>query len=256
MAAAKKKDGEPDARAELASFEEGDFHCLASGLCRDPQYDDRRLVARRKLLSATKVLVARAKELGAGLEARSSLHSPNVFNGMQVRRLWGYAMRDKEAKRKLKGVLGADLAKDLDAAYRNAYLCIALEAECLEVSLRVHADAWFDGTNLVNRVKREGLGPWREQLNQLEGFTLRLADWKGEWRCGELGVVQLEQFLKYYKPAEHALSVEQRVPAPPRAREHLFAPGIPGLLVDQALRLVPLQRFLSWSEESDFLFSR
>jgi hypothetical protein len=251
-----KDDAEPAAPLELAAFDDGDFHCLSSGLSRDPQYNDRRLVARRKLLSLAKVLVARCGAAGLALEARSSLHQPSVFNGMQVRRLWGYAMRDKAAKRKLKSVLGADLAKDLDAAYRNAYLCVALEAEALEVSLRVHADAWFDGTNLVNRVKAEGVKPWRDQLNQLEGFVLRLADWKGEWTCGKLDVVQLEQFLKYYKPAEHALSVEQRVPAPRGARAHLCEPDVPGRLVEQGLRLVPLMRWMAWSDESDFLFSR
>ena len=247
---------DPQAKAELVAFEDADFHGVSARLARDPQYNDRRLVLRRKLLSLTKVLVARAKDEGLGLEARSSLHSPSMFNGMQVKRIWGYAMRDKAAKKKLKSVLGADLAKDLDAAYRNAYLCVAVEGEAVEVSLRVHADAWFDGTNLVNRAKKEGVKPWRDELNKLEGFVLRLADWKGEWTCGKLDVVQLEQFLKYYKPAEHALSVEQRVPAPPGSRAHLCAPDLPQRLVEQALRLAPLYRFMAWSDESDHLFSR
>ena len=254
--ALKKHDDEPEAQAELAPFDDGDFHCVSARLARDPQYNDRRLVLRRKLLSLTKVLVARAKDAGVGLDARSSLHAPSVFNGMQVKRIWGYAMRDKAAKKKLKATLGADLAKDLDAAYRNAYVCLAVEGEAIEVSLRVHADAWFDGTNLVNRVKKEGAKPWRDELNQLEGFVLRLADWKGEWVCGKLDVQQLEQFLKYYKPAEHALMVEQRVPALPGSRTHLYAPDLPERLVTHALRLVPLYRFMAWSDESDHLFTR
>ena len=52
--------------------------------------------------------------------------------------------------------------------------------------LRIHADAWYDGQNLKNRVEREGVAGWLAELNALDGFRLRIDDWKGEWRCGEL----------------------------------------------------------------------
>src|SRR5678815_639713 len=159
---------------------------------------------------------------------------------MQVKRIWAYAARAKAEKKRLKSVLGADLAKDLDAAYRNAYLCAAVENDALEVSLRIHADAWFDGANLTNRVKKEGFEGWKRELNALDGYRLRLADWKGEWPCGALGREKLEEFLKYYKPAEHALVVERRWPAPPGARSALFAPHVPREVVTEMLRLVPL----------------
>jgi hypothetical protein len=257
MAKSVDSDPEPQAKAELLPFEEGDFHALAPALARDPQYNDRRLVARRKLLSLAKVFQARAKERGLELDVRTSLHAPSSFNHMQVKRLWAYGCRSKAEKKRLKGVLGSDLGKDLDAAYRNAYLCVALENDALEVSLRMHADAWYDGQNLVQRVKKEGFEPWKKLLNELEGYRLRLADWKGEWICGKLGNDKLEEFLKYYKPAEHALSVERRWPAPAGpARAALFAPHVPEEVVSELLRLVPLYRFSAWSGESDFLFAR
>lgn len=256
MATAKKTDSEPDARAELAAFDDGDFHCLSAGLARDPQFNDRRLVVRRKLLSLAKVFAAEAEPLGVAFDVRTSLHSPTTFNHMQVKRLWAYAARAKSEKKRLKGVIGADLAKDLDAAYRNAYVCVAIESDAVEVSLRIHADAWFDGANLVNRTKKEGLDGWKRELNALDGYRLRLADWKGEWICGQLGREKLEEFLKYYKPAEHALVVERRYPAPPGARAALCAPGVPRELVNEMLRLVPLYKFTAWSEASDFLFSK
>ncbi len=249
-------DRDPAAKAELVPFEEGDFLCLAPSVERDPQFNDRRLVLRRKLLSLAKVFAARAKPLGLELDVRTSLHAPSSFNQMRVRRLWCYAARGKAEKRRLKGVLGADLAKDLDASYRNAYLCAAVEHDAVEVSLRIHADAWFDGQNLVQRVKKEGLDGWKARLNELEGFRLRLHDWKGEWPCGKLIREQLEEFLKYYKPAEHQLVVERRWPAPRGAREALFAPQVPGSIVEELLRLVPLYRYTAWSQESDHLFAR
>ena len=257
MAKKTDPDPEPQARAELAPFVEGDFHALSAALARDPQYNDRRLELRRKLLSLAKVFAKRSEaEAGPPLAVRTSLHNPTSFNGMQVRRMWAYAARDKKEKTRLRQTIGADLAKDLDAAFRNAYLCTAIESDALEVSLRIHADAWYDGQNAIHRAMAEGLDPWRRILNELEGYRLKLADWKGEWVCGALSREKLEEFLKYYKPGEHALSVERRFAAPPGARGEALSEEMPAKLVDEMTRLLPLYRWMTWSLESDFLFRR
>ncbi len=249
---------EPTPLADMESFSEGDFHSLSEGLSGDPQYNDRRLMARRKLAAVGKAGAAAIRKSGGpGLEVRSSLHHPHAFNRKRVRRLWAYLCRDKASKRRLRGVLGADLARDLDAAYRNAYLCCALESEALEVSLRIHPDAWYDGQNLKNRAKREGLDGWLAELRRLDGYRLRLDDWKGEWLCGpDLGRERLEEFLKFWVPGEHGLVVERRWPAPPGSgRAPALAAEVPGILVEELVRLAPLFRFTAWSKESDFLFS-
>ena len=255
MAARTDTDPEPQARAELVAFSEGDFHALSSACARDAQFNDRRLELRRKLASLAKVFVARAaEEHELALDTRTSLHNPHAFNHMQVKRMWAYACRNKKEKSRLKQTIGADLAKDLDAAYRNAFVCVALESDAIEISLRIHADAWYDGQNLVNRVRAEGIDAWRNVLDELEGFRLKLADWKGEWPCGALGREKLEEFLKYYKPGEHALVVERRFAAPPGARGAVLSPEMPARLVDELARLVPLYLFAAWSQASDFLF--
>lgn len=256
MAIPTATDVEPRPLPGLPALEEGDFHALAEGLDRDPQYNDRRLVARRKLAAYAAEVLARMGKEGPELLARTSLHHPTVFNHMRVRRLWAYLARGKKAKARLKRTLGAELGKDLDAAYRNAYLCIALEPAALEVSLRIHPDAWFDAQNLANRVKREGTAGWLAELNRLDGFRLRLDDWKGEWRCGELTADRLEEFLKYWQPGTHGLAVERRWPAVGPARRALLEPEVPGRIVEEVLRLVGLYRFAAWSEESDFLLGR
>ena len=181
-----KEDTEPTPLKGRAVFEPWDFESLAEGRARSSEFNDRRLAARRRLLGLGKAFVPRAKALGTSLEARSSLHHPHAFNGGAVRRLWTYITRAKGEKSKLRGVLGRDLAKDLDSAYRNAYLYLALEPTGFEVGLRIHQDAWYDGQNLAKRVAAEGHRPWLEILGQLDGYQLRLHDWKGEWRCGEL----------------------------------------------------------------------
>lgn len=259
MSPPSRPDAEPPALRGLSPFEEGDFHSLSESLARDPQYDDRRLLARRKLGAIGKEAVRRAKGPAGGegveLMSRTSLHRPHAFNGMRVRRLWVYVCRSRGAKARLRKVLGSDLAKDLDAAYRNAYLCAALEAESIEVSLRIHRDAWYDGQNLVRRLGREGLGGWLALLNGRTGYRLRLDDWKGEWRCGELDADRLEEFLRYYTPGEHSLTIERRWPAPAGGRGGALGEEVPELLVEEVLGLVALYRYTAWSQESDFLFS-
>jgi hypothetical protein len=254
MPAPAQRSEEPRPAAGAIVFEEGDFHVLSEGLARDPQYNDRRLLARRKLLALGKRAAGEIAAEGLELECRTSLHNPTVFNQMRVRRLWAYLVRGKADKRALRGVLGSELGKDLDSAYRNAYLCLALEAEFVEVSMRIHADAWFDAQNLKNRLAREGLAAWKALLNARPGYFLRLHDWKGEWRCGALTTEKLEEYFASFVPGEHALAVERRFPAPAGARGAALAPGVPDELVRELRALVPLYRYGAWSKESDFLF--
>ncbi len=249
-------DSEPRPLGKAVCFEEGDFHALSEPSARDPDANARRLSARRKLLTLAKATAQAAASAGTRLECRTSLHHPHAFNGMRVRRLWAYLIRPKADKRRLRSVLGPELGRDLDAAYRNAYLCLALEAEALEVSMRIHPDAWYDGQNLKHRLEREGVGGWLVELNALSGFRLRLHDWKGEWRCGELEPEMLEEFLSYYTPGEHALAVERRWPAPAGSRGAAIEPEAADELRAELLRLLSLYRFTAWSPTNDHLFAR
>jgi hypothetical protein len=245
---------EPRAVTGAVEFSDADFRALVDPLSGDAHFNDARLVTRRKLAALGKRVAAGAAEAGLALDSRTSIHNPHAFNGKRVRRLWTYATRGKAEKSRLRKELGRDLAKDLDAAYRNAYLCIAVEAAALEVSLRIHADGWMDGQNLKRRVEVEGYRGLQAVLNELSGFTLRMHDWKGEWALGDLGIERVEEFFGYYTPGEHRFAVERRWPAPEGAREHCSGPGVTEELVREALRLVPLYRFAAWSEESPFLF--
>ena len=256
MTASQPKDVQPRPLSGELSFEEGDFHALSSACAKDPQFNDRRLVTRRKLATLGKRAVQAFADEEVALESRTSLHNPTVFNHMRVIRIWAYVCRSKAEKKRLRSVLGAELAKDLDAAYRNAYLCLAVEAEALEVSFRMRSEGWYDGQNLINRIKHDGLDTWLGLLNDLPGFRLRLHDWKGEWLCGSLTRERLEEFLSYYVPGEHSLTVEQRLPAPPTARQMAFGPEVPEHMLSELHKLLAVYRYAAWSKESDFLFSR
>ena len=249
-------DAEPAPAEGSLLFQESDFRALVPPLASNPDYNGHRLAARRRLLALGKRAALAAAALGLELECRTSLHHPHAFNGNRVQRLWAYLVRTKKERGALKRVLGPELGRDLDSAYRNAYLCLAIEGEALEVSLRIHPDGWYDGQNLKNRVAREGVAPWQAQLDALAGFRLRLHDWKGEWRCGSLEPEQLEEFMKYYVPGDHRLAVERRIPAPEGARGGVLDPACPEDLVRELVRLVPLYRFTAWSLTSDHLFAR
>lgn len=241
--------------AALEPFVPWDFEALRPPRSRSADHNDHRLAARRRLEAVAKALATRAKG-DVKLDVRTSIHNPfPPVNGGRVERLWAYATRAKAAKTKLRKTIGADLAKDLDQAYRNGYLCAALEADAIEVSFRIHQDGWFDGRNLVKRTQAEGLRPLLAILNELEGFRLQLADWKGEWICGELSIERLEEFFKYYEPGEHLFSVQRRWPAQEAVREAVLTPEVPVAMVEELARLVPLYRYAMWSDESDFLFS-
>lgn len=238
----------------LEPFEPWDFEALRPPRSRSAEYNEKRLAARRRLEAIAKALT-KASPDAAKLEVRTSIHNPfPPVNGGSVERLWAYLTRPKAHKTKLKRELGAELGKDLDQAYRNGYLCVALEADALEVSLRVHPDAWFDGRNLTRRIEAEGLRPLLSLLNGLAGFRLQLSDWKGEWICGELEIEHLEEFFRYYTAGEHLLAVQQRMPVPESMREALLTPELPAQLVDELVRLVSLRHFVCWSPENDFLF--
>ncbi len=156
-------EAEPRPASEIEPFSEADLGALADPLSRDAAYNEHRLALRRKLGALAKAFLARGKDQLPPLLARTSLHAPHAFNGKRVARLWTYICRDKKEKARLKKV-GKDFASyEIDAAYRNAYLCLAIESDALEVSLRIHSDAWFDGANF------QGIS----KLSKLSLFFLR-----------------------------------------------------------------------------------
>ena len=65
---------------------------------------------------------------------------------------------------------------------------------------------------------------------------------------------RLEEFLRYWRPGEHALAVERHWPAPRGARAAACTEEAVEELLATLVRLVPLYRYGAWSQASDFLF--
>ena len=107
-----------------------------------------------------KEVAKRSKAADLPLEPRTSIHNPHQFNGNRVSRLWAYLVRPKAAKTKLKRVLGADLAKDLDQAYKNSTCAspsstLRSRSACASIPMPgTTARTWFDAPR--PRARRAG----------------------------------------------------------------------------------------------------
>ena len=96
--------------------------------------------------------------------------------------------------------------------------------------------------NATRRLSKEGVRGWMALLNELDGYQLRLADWKGEWPCGKLTPEQVEEYLRFYTPGEHALAIERRWPVPTdpgavAAREATFSEEAKGYFTMKFARI-------------------
>ncbi len=180
-AAAKPRRTKASALAALEPFEAWDFEALRPPRSRSADYNEQRLAARRRLEAIAKHTAAQVKG-DVKLDVRTSIHNPfPQVNGGRVERLWAYLTRDKASKTRLRKTLGADLAKDLDQAYKNGYLCVALEADAIEVSFRIHQDGWYDGRNLVKRVAADGFQPLLQILNEQKKWPLKFQGGQMIW---------------------------------------------------------------------------
>ncbi len=233
---------------KLSPFEESDFRIFRPEFQKNEEWNGKRLELRRKLESYGKLV---QEKLSTPLEVRTSLHHPFEFNGFRVTQQWLYLTRTKKDKAPLKKVLGSELGKDLDSAYRNLYLSLTVDEQGLEIALKIHPDAWFDGQNLKNKCADEAkLREWLAILNTLAGFEFRIHDWKKNYNASKCTRTDLLDFFKYYVPGEHRFTLFHRVgKEDPLASSHEFA----ALFLESFEKLLPAYRFSAWSLENDYL---
>lgn len=235
----------------LAPFADADFVVYGASYQRNEDWNGKRLEIRRKLESYGKAAAEVIGAAGLALDVRTSLHHPFEFNGFRVTQQWVYLTRNKKEKTALKKILGPELGKDLDSSYRNLYLALSIDETGLEISFKIHPDAWFDGQNLKNKCQDDArLREWVAILNRLPGFEFRIHDWKKVYEASRVTRTDLLDFYKYYVPGEHRLPLSLRV-----GREDPVATS--GEFADLALEsfraLAPAYAFAAWSPANDFL---
>jgi hypothetical protein len=235
-------------------FRDADFDAFEKSKWRNPAFNNERLKTRRKLTAMGKRISPRLAEAGLALEMQASLSHPYTFNKYSVDSLWIYWSRADAERKKLKKLLGWELGKDLDPNYVHCILVLGLDVAKVEIALRVHSAAWWDGQNLKNKCKTEAaVREWTAILNALPGFVLNIHDWKKEYRCGTLLPGDVANFFEYFVPGEHWLHLRRTIP---RGTAILGSPEFVEAAAADLVRLVPAYRFVAWTPQNDHLALR
>jgi hypothetical protein len=229
----------------LTPILERDFLAYERSRQDDPEYNALRLSVRRKLAAYVDEVKKRAKERGHELKAQAGLHHPYVHNGFRVREQRAYLCRSDKERKALGRYFGEDLGKDAETHYIQTVLEVSLDDKVLEAALRIHPLAWWDGQYLKKRCETEaGLTEWRDHLLALPpGFDLLMHDWKKEYPCKRVHVLDLQEYLSAYTPGNHWLHVRRVMP-----RDEVLETGAaaPDWVVESLLALLPIYRFMLW----------
>lgn len=233
-------------------FTAREFELYRPEFQRNEEYNEQRLVIRRKLDALGKLAAKQLSEKGCELTARASLHHPYTFNGYRVATQFMYLSRGDAERRALKRILGVDLGKDLDQNFQHTLLVLEISQEGLEVALRVHKDAWWDGENLKRRLQsaaeREAFATL---VRVLTGYAVRVGDHRRLHPCESMTAAELGEMMRYYTPGEQWFHLFHRF-----AKDHPFVtePGFSESLVAELHALLPVYRFVRWSPESNQVF--
>ncbi|MCB9882361.1 MAG: hypothetical protein H6834_11270 [Planctomycetes bacterium] len=241
--------------ASREPFRPKDFDIYRREYKSDAQYNGQRLEIRRRLSGWGKQAKARLKEAGFELDLRESIHNPHAFNHFSVIAQWVYLTRNAAQKRAFKKIFGDLIGKDVDSAYQNLYLSVAADQDGILVALRIHPEAWYDGTNLKNKVTKDRAALERlvERLRALpEGFELTVEGWSRRYAAAAASTDDLRQFFQYYTPGEHRLVLGKRYG---RNDALTTSDALPEHAVDDLCALVDLYTFSLWSEENSYLGS-
>lgn len=215
-----------------------------------------RLRVKEQLLGLAPRLLAEASALGVTLEAQATPERRSVWNHNRVDAQWLGLWRDAEARRHLEAVLNqgrpaaAPLA-DPTPFVRHAYLAVKVDAEGVEVSLRLHADAAVDLKNLRARaadpLKRA------ELLQALWSTADLVLEVPGapEARSRDLDGVRLAASLDALADATRVWTL--RALRLSRAETVARGPALGDELVAAFTRLLPLYRLVAWSAENDLV---
>ena len=228
------------------AFLERDFKAYERHRQDDPEYNALRLSVRRKLKAMADSTLKEAKALGTELSSQAGLHHPYTFNAYRVREQRAYLCRSPKERKKLAAFFGDALGKDAETHYIQTVLEVCLDDQIVEAALRIHPQAWWDGTNLKKKLLGDPavLDGFCQLLRALPpGFNLKLHDWKKDHWCAQAKASELKEMLQHYTPGEHWLHVQRQLP-----REDALAmgPEAETWVRTSLLALLPVYRLVLW----------
>jgi len=241
----------PPPKTPVLWFEDEDFDAFQKEKQRDSAYNSERLKVKRKLAALLRAIRPALEEVGLELPGKTSLSHPYTYNRFRVDSIWGYFSRRDREKKDLRQIFGRALGKDLDPAFQHVILVLGVDLHRVEIALKIHQAAWWDGQNLKNRCRTEqGLAGFLAILNALPGFVLSIHDWRKEYRCGELRRSDVANYFDYYEPGTHWLHLRLALP---RDDERVRGEAFLDLARDAMRSLAPAYRFVAWSPENNHL---
>ncbi len=195
-------------------FLERDFRAYEKHRQDDPEYNALRLSVRRKLKAVVDEAQKEAKALGVELSAQAGLHHPYVFNSYRVREQRAYLCRSPKERKKLAAFFGEALGKDAETHYIQTVLEVCLDDQIVEVALRIHSQAWWDGEHLRKKVQDPArMAEWCALLKSLPaGFHMKLHDWKKLYFAAQARPDELKELFQSYTPGNHWLHLQRQLP--------------------------------------------
>lgn len=229
-----------------------DFDLFQEKFQRNEEYNDARLVIRRRLDAIAKHLRDALTEKTCTFNSRASLHHPYKFNGFRVSSQFAYLSRGDKERKELKKILGVDLGKDLDQNFAHVLLVLEIYEHGLEIALRIHKDAWWDGENVKRRLAAESeREAFTALLLELPEYGLRIADHRRIHACETMTPQELSECLKYYTPGNDWLHISRDIDRDdPLVGSEEFLEWT----TKEFKRLLPTYKYLRWSSKNNHLF--
>ncbi len=229
-----------------------DFEKFRESIQRNPEFNDARLEVRRKLDAIGKHLLKALASKDLELVSRASLHHPYKFNAFRVASQWVYLSRGEKERKAIVRHLGVDLGKDLDQNYTHTILVLEIAEKGLEIALRIHKGAWWDGENLKRGLKTEARrDELAAALHSLVGYGFRLGDHRRVRPCDEIQGRDLAEAMRYYIPGDQWLHIERAIP---RDDPFVTESGLLERIEAEFRAMLPAYRLLKWSKGNDLLF--
>lgn len=222
-------------------------------------YTRERLEVKGRLLSLARALEATFERKGLTLQRYASDEYPSLRNGKKVDSQWIFFWRTEqerlvlEREVDLERTLAATIA-DPTPMTRHAFLCLRLDSAGLELSFRLHRDAWVDQHNLVNKIADA------VRLEELAALVRRLPEpahanltCEPTTAAAQHTAGSLRALVTSHAAGEAADGFLCFGVHLDRARVIALGADVAAWLAPAFDALADLYRFVAWSEANDFV---
>lgn len=238
----------------FSGFSEADFEAFQPARAGSNAYTLPRLKAQERCVAAARGLAEVARASGLGVELRASDAAPTLWNKHRVTAQWVFLWRDAAARQALESLLrqGRSLGETLTDPtpfYRHAFLALYLNVEAVEVTVRVHGDAWADVRNLRALVAQgEAAQALCDTLTSLGPSVVLGVTGGPSWAVGGINVAALRASVEALTAPDAWWHVTARIP---RAEALALGTDLGAKLTYEFGQLLPVFRAVAWRPDND-----